>query len=84
MPRRESNLVTKRKPKSRPAPPMPTGYRVTVFVDMNNPPSCTDDVRAELEHAIKLYDQDLPIAEISISSIAPLPVATGPDGGKVA
>lgn len=49
-----------------------SGYRVVVFVDALVPVECTDDIVQEVEHAIRLYSEDQPLVEITLSSVTPI------------
>ena len=47
-------------------------YRVVLFVDMHKDVKATDDVVQEIEHAIRLYENDVPAADLNFSSAAPI------------
>jgi hypothetical protein len=40
---------------------------------------CTEDISLEIQHMIRLYEMDMPIATVSLSSIVPI----GPDGKPI-
>lgn len=49
-----------------------SSYRVVLFVDMHKDVKATVEVVNEVEHAIRLYENDLPAADISFSSATPI------------
>jgi hypothetical protein len=60
--------------------PRMKSYRVVMFVDAPAKKiECTEDISLEIQHMIRLYEMDMPIATVSLSSIVPI----GPDGKPI-
>jgi hypothetical protein len=54
------------------------GYRITLFADQPLPPRLvTDEVLEEVQHMIRLYDDDKPAVRFTLSAVTPLPDTPG-------